>query len=135
MENEKKKITAYLIDTEKQEHRKVEIEDSLETYYRMLHCDCIDIVKRAVGPEKILYEIVCDDNGALHKNRISAIDRNGAAQLVGSLMVTGLADENGDLTSLSDDDAAYIESCIRNVPTVMFPQGNVMLTGVEYAGG
>ena len=135
MENEKKKITAYLIDTEKQEHRKVEIEDSLETYYRMLYCDCIDIVTRAVGPEGILYNIVCEDEGALHKNRISAIDRNGVAQLVGSLMITGTADENGDLTSLSDDDAAYIESCIKNVPTVMFPKGNVMLTGVEYAGG
>lgn len=135
MENEKKKITAYLIDVEKQEHRKVEIEDSLETYYRMLYCDCIDIVTRAVGPEEILYDIVCDDEDALHKNRISAIDRNGVAKFVGSLMITGLADENGDLTSLSDDDAAYIESCIKNVPTVMFPKGNVMLTGVEYAGG
>lgn len=135
MENEKKKITAYLIDTEKQEHRKVEIEDSLETYYRMLHCDCIDIVTRAVGPEKIPYDIVRDDEGMFHKPRISAIDRKGVAQLVGSLMITGLADENGDLTSLSDDDAAYIESCIKNLPTAMFPQGNVMLTGVEYAGG
>lgn len=131
MENEKKKITAYLIDVEKQEHRKVVIEDSLGTFYRLLDCRTIDIRPVSVGieAERIEYDAIIDDEGLFKEgHRISCIDGIGRAVFVGSILVTGRADKEGELTSLSDDDALFIESYVKNVPTIYHPEGNVMLT-------
>ena len=129
----KKLIKAYLVDTEKQETRPVEIEDELETYYRMLNCDTIEIHTIALGPESIEYDCVMDEEARLKvESRLSAIDCGLRAVFLGSLMVVGKADGKGELTSLTDDDIEYIESeCVRNIATTDHPEGNVMLTDVQ----
>lgn len=89
------------------------IEPTLENYYRLLYCNLIDIVVRTVGGKK--YAFIVDDEGLLKDRPIaSAIEpRNFDNALVGSLLVTGVPDEDGELTSLTDEDVANIMGHVR----------------------
>ena len=39
----------------------LDVDDKLETYQRLIGCDCIDIVRREIGGKP--YHIICDDEG------------------------------------------------------------------------
>ena len=74
------------------------IEDDLDTFYRLIDCRTIDIVTRSVHGKKV--SIICDDEGLFEeKPRISTIDFN-YGNLVGNLIFTGLPDEEGNLTDI-----------------------------------
>lgn len=47
-------------------HKVLDIKDDLHTYYKLLNCDTIDIVKRSFGG--ITCDVVCDDEGLLKEN-------------------------------------------------------------------
>ena len=65
------------------------------------------------------------------QNKISAIDNLGRPQLVGSLLVVGLADGEGHETSLSDKDCDFILGKIQTMYTHKHPEGYLMLTQCE----
>lgn len=92
------------------EETKVVKASELEDYYRLIGCDCIDIVARKIGDK--YFEIICDDEGLLKENpRISAIDKNKMKPaLVGNLLIAGPTDEDGELTSLTDKDIELIKN-------------------------
>lgn len=72
------------------------IENDLETFYRLINCRTIDIVTRSVHGKKV--SIICDDEGLFEENpQISAV---GCGNLVGNLIFTGLPDEDGNLTDI-----------------------------------
>lgn len=72
------------------------IEDDLDTFYRLIDCRTIDIVTRSVHGKKV--SIICDDEGLFEENpQISAV---GCGNLVGNLIFTGLPDEDGNLTDI-----------------------------------
>lgn len=121
--------TLYLnVDDEKFEV--VEIEKELSEYYRLIKCTCIDIVTRKIGNR--WYDIICDDEGLLNNNpKISAIGNLGNVMLVGNLLITN-SDEEGDTTSLTDEDIKYLERFILNMSTRNHIDGYPMLTQVEY---
>lgn len=128
---ETKKLTAYYIDPETATADPVEITAALDTYYELLHCNIIDIVTRKIGGK--YYDIICDDEGLFNADpRISAIDPNWSAMLVGALLVIGLPDDEGNETSLSEDDVAHIASRVLHMGTRNHPEGWYMLTDVEY---
>lgn len=111
----------------------VEIDDTLDSFYKILDCSCIDIVRRRIGRCRKAFEIVCDDEGLFRDpQKISAIDSLGAAQLVGNIFITGPVDGNGDLTSLTEEDVAYILSRVQKISTRKFINGYPMLTQCEY---
>jgi hypothetical protein len=87
----------------------MEVVDELDTYYEILKCSCIDIVNRQIGEKR--YDIVCDDEG-LFKDQIrpSAFGRGKTVMLVGNLFIAGEANEDGELTSLSEDECMDILS-------------------------
>lgn len=92
------------------------LEPTLENYYQRLYCNLIDIVYRTVGGKK--YAFIVDDEGLLKDRPIaSAIEPRNLITfdnaLVGSLLVTGLPDEDGELTSLTDEDVANIMGHVR----------------------
>ena len=99
---EKRKITIMYSNVQDNEPPKViEIEDELDNYYKLLKCDNIEIVQRQVGFNT--YCFVIDGCGRLKaKQRTSSMSlldiRYG---IVGNLIVTGLSDEEGNLTSLT----------------------------------
>ena len=111
-----------------------EIADSLETFYALLHCRCIDIVTRKIGIRGRAFDIICDDDGTFADDpRISAIDNIGRPMLVGALLIVGPADDDGNLTSLTSADVRHIRKYVTHLGTRKHPEGWQMLTTCEYA--
>lgn len=128
----RKRITAVLVDTAKEVFGIVNVPDELETFYALLGCSCIDITVRKIGTKTV--EIICDDEGLFKEPyKISAINNLGQAQLVGSILIVGPADSEGNLTSLSSKDANYILDRIQLLETRNFKNPYPILTQCEYA--
>lgn len=129
-----KKLLGVLVDVYNEKAQAVEIEDSLDSFYKILDCSCIDIVRRRIGGRfKKTFEIVCDDEGLFREpQKISAIGNLGEAQLVGNIFITGQADGDGNLTSLTEYDVAYVLSKVQKMSTRKFINGYPMLTQCEY---
>lgn len=100
------KIKVVIVDTEKG-FRVEKIDNSLDKFYEIIKCRCIDIATRRIGEKKKYYDIIVDDEGLLVGSKISAINKEGKPQLVGNLIITNY-DEEGNTTSLTDDDIEYI---------------------------
>ena len=130
----KKLLRGVLVDVKNETASVAEIPDDLDEFYRILNCDCIDIVVRSIGGRfRKKFNIVCDDEG-LYKNpqKISAINNMGQPQLVGNLFIIGDLDPEGNLLSLTEYDEAYILSKVQKIGTTKFPAGYPMLTQCEY---
>lgn len=80
-------------------------ENDLDTIYKILECDCIDIVTRMIGAKA--FAIVCDDEELLNANPVpSAVDAKGYPMLVGNIFI---CNRNGpELASLSNEDIDHI---------------------------
>ena len=115
------KIKGILIDVEKGSFKVVEIEDTLKEYYRILNCDCIDIVTRYIG-SSASYKIILDDCGAIKFDSIpSAIDIDGNIHFYGNLFIVSYTtishknigyDDEIVLRSLDNDDIEYLQNFI-----------------------
>ncbi len=129
------RITAILIDTEKEVFGMVNIPNELESFYALLSCQCIDIVQRRIGVHcKKTFNIICDDEGLFKDlQKISAINSLGQVQLVGSILIVGNADIEGNLNDLSEHDVNYIFSKIQFLATKNFKKAYPILTQCEYA--
>lgn len=113
---------------------KVEVEPSLDEYYRLLGCDTIDMVDRRLGYNRSHkdFTIICDDEGLMcDEPRISAIDNLGKVMLVGNLLVTQCNGE-GENVGLTDKDADFVIGKVLKMPTRVHPEGLWMLTQCEY---
>lgn len=124
-----KTIKGILVDVQNEEVKVVEIEDELQSYYKILCCDIIDITQRKIGDKH--FDIVCDDEGLLKENpKISAIDVLNRPQLVGNLFIVNF---NGqDITSLDDEDIKYVKERIHVVRTNYYPNGYPMVTQLGF---
>jgi hypothetical protein len=127
------KLTGILVDVENETAEVTTIERNLHEYYRILHCDCIDITMRKIGKfGKRFYNIICDDEGLLKDNpKISAINDLGQVMLCGSLFIVN-DDENGELSSLTKDDQIWIMRFIQKQGTRKYPKPYPILHQVDY---
>ena len=110
-EKEKRKIKVVFSNVKGNEPPKVlTIKDDLKTYYSLLGCNCIDIVRRKIGNK--LFCFVVDDVSLLkdHPLLSSWNLEEACANLYDNLVITGLEDDEGDLTSLSSSDINLIFS-------------------------
>lgn len=109
-----------------------QIKDDLQTYYDLIECNAIDIMRRKIG--KRYFRIIYDDEGLLVENpKISAISNLGEIRLVGNLVIcSDMVTESGDLVGLSDEEAEYIRKRIEFLYTRQYPQGYYILTQCEY---
>lgn len=108
------------------------IKDRLQTYYDLIECSTIDIVRRKIG--KRYFHIVCDDEGALvDRAKISAVSNLGEIRLVGNLVIcSDFVTDEGNLVGLSDEEAEYIKERIEFLYTRQNPEGYYILTQCEY---
>ena len=124
-------LRGVLLDVENEKVSVVEIPDCLKEFYKILDCSCIDIIVRKIGSK--FFNIICDDEGTFKDTpKISAIDNLGNVQLVGNLFIVGSEVIDGELTSISKCDEAYILSMVKKMGTRKFPAGYPMLTQCEY---
>ena len=95
-----------------------EINDELSEFYKIIGCDCIDIVSRDVGDRT--YKVIVDDEALLKENpQISFYDMEDQDYvLFGNLIFCGNDVEDGNLTSITQEDAEYLSKhitlCVRN---------------------
>lgn len=91
----------------------VEIENTLEALQKFTNASAIDIVERDFDGERLC--VVCDDEGLLKLNpQPSAIWwPSGKVAFVGNLIITGRADAEGELTSLTLEQVKKIFSTRR----------------------
>ncbi len=128
----KRRLTAVLVDTINDVFGIVNIPDELETFYALLGCTCIDITVRKIGKKTV--DIICDDEGLFKEpQKISAINNKGEVQLVGSILIVGPANSEGNMTSLSNEDAYYIIDKVRLLATQNFKTPYPILTQCENA--
>ena len=116
----------YLNVNENKKPEIIDIQDNLETYYQLINCDTIDIVARKIGIAP--YSIVCDDEGLFVSSpKVSAIDDNYQPKLVGNLVICGMPNDYGELTSLTEDDITNILRRIIFLHTIKHPNGYYVL--------
>lgn len=129
-------IKGVLVDVEKGTAGVVEIEKSLDGYYKAIDTDCIDVVTRRIGSRRYnrVYSIVCDDFGLFRDDlRISAINSIGGVALVGNLFICNeIMTENGlMLAGLTDEDCSFVLHRVAQIGTRKHPEPYFMLTQVE----
>ena len=125
------KITGIFVDTENKKTSVLTVDDELETYYKLLNCSLIEIVPRKIGNS--IVNIICDEEGLLINDPLmSAVDSAGNGMLAGSLFITGLTDDEGALTSLTEEDQQQVLGKCVVLPTRKHPEGLMMVTDCGY---
>lgn len=125
------KITGIFVDTKNKTASAITVDDELETYYKLLDCKWIEIAPRKIGNS--IVNIICDEEGLLKQDPLmSAVDGIGNGMLAGSLFITGLTDDEGDLTSLAEEDQKQVLGKCMVLPTRQHPEGLMMVTECEY---
>ena len=104
---EKKILKGVLVDVENNEIKKVEVKDSLHSFYKLLKCDTIDIVIRNINGVNVA--IVCDDDGLFKSDQIPSVLtlHNGEVveQIVNNVLIFSAdTDDDGNMLSLSDEE-------------------------------
>ena len=113
-------MKAYLVTPSKTSL--VDIDPELETYYKLLECDTIDIVYRKIGDR--YFDVICDDEALLKAgSQVTCVDRRYNPMLFGNLLLVH-HDEEGSTLGLEEDDIPVI---LRNVYRAI--SGNFVLVG------
>lgn len=87
----------------------IDIKGTLDEYYDLIECDCIDIVTRKVGDT--YFDIICDYEGLLKDNpRVSAVDMRCNPMLVGNLIFSHTDD--GETVGITDDEIEFLKEHI-----------------------
>ena len=104
---ESRKIRGVLVDVETGEAKEAIVEKSLDSYYEVLNCRCIDII--------------CDDEARLVESPIpSAVNNRGEVDLCGNLFIVKF-DGCDDVKSLSSAEVSFI---LKNVFPAMIERQN-----------
>ena len=77
------------------------IENSLESFYKIIDCDLIDIVEFEVGGK--FYDVICDEEFLLKDKPVPTLFINSETVLCGNLIFT-TCDEDGKTQGLTDAD-------------------------------
>lgn len=114
-ENNMKKARCLVLDVANNKVYEKEC-SQLQDYYDALGCDCFDIATRKVGNK--YFDMFVDDIGLFRDSPIpSVLDANMQPMLVGNVVIANHDDE-GNTTSLTDDDITLIKESIVEVCNV-----------------
>lgn len=138
MEQKINRIKCVLIDPfERNKYSKgkvVEINPTLEEYYKTIKCDYIDIVQRFVGDKQ--YDIIVDDLGLVKGpeyvktsciNPASYFDNTQYRDndfLVGRVLISKYDEESGQAISLDEEDIKNIKEHIQDNVLIMYGREN-----------
>ena len=119
------KIKGILVDVKSNIIEVCEIEKSLESYYKILNCELIDIVSMKIGHR--YFDIICDDEGLMKEDiTISAIYDDFTPALVGNLFIVR-HDGKGNERSLTSDDILLILEHVTTIQTTEATQATVVV--------
>ncbi|MBQ8725740.1 MAG: hypothetical protein IJY84_01390 [Clostridia bacterium] len=106
------------------------IEDRLETYYKLIGCDTIDIVTRRIGGKA--FHVICDDEILIKKSLRSPFPRIGVYapndwSIYGNVVIIGYVNAVGEFTELSEDDCELILKKVRRHTPFYCPEGYYLI--------
>ena len=106
------------------------IEDTLETYYKLIDCDTIDIVTRRIGGKA--FHVICDDEILIKKSLKSPFPRIGVYapndwNIYGNVVIIGYVNAVGEFTDLSEDDCELILKKVRKHTPFYCPEGYYLI--------
>lgn len=97
----------YLNVQENKQPEVMEIEPENDVFHRLIGCESIDIVRRYISGK--WYRVICDDEGRLKSRpKLSMADTMLDYPIAGNLIIAGIEDKFGELTSLTDADVESI---------------------------
>ena len=119
------KIKGILVDVKSNIIDVCEIENSLESYYKILNCDLIDIVSMKIGNKN--FDIICDDEGLMKEDiTISAIYDDFTPALVGNLFIVR-HDGRGNERSLTNEDVLLVLGHVTTIQTTEATQATIVV--------
>lgn len=108
------RMRAYFINSETDEHEAIDIEPTLEEYYRLIGCRCVDFIMRDIDDTP--YNIILDDEGLLKPNRVTAVSVHSdiwgnQEHLAGNLLIFGVDPDDFEhgCKSLTDNELLQIQ--------------------------
>lgn len=108
-----KKITGLLIDVNTGNASFKTVDNSLESFYKILDCSTIDIINRRIGDgAERRFDIICDDE-ALLKSPATPSALSGYTYdycLYGSLFVVGHDPGSEDIRSLTKEEKKHLSN-------------------------
>ena len=104
-------IKGFMVKAKSHKFGKVTVKHTLEDYYKLLGCELIDIVTRKIGGK--YYDIIIDDEGLFKDEPVVTGLQEDGSPLVGSLLVVGLPDSEGESTDLTDSDIEAISKSVK----------------------
>lgn len=96
------------------------INDTLETFYKIIDCDTIDIITRKIGD--IYYKIICDDEALLKNNtKVTLIQKDRQEILLGNLIICPINyDNEEELGSFNEQQQKSLFCKLLKYPTYDF---------------
>ena len=130
-------LTVVYLDVINNDVQILDIENDLHVFYDMIQCRCVEMPERRIGKKNKYFTIICDEEALLKENpKPSAIDNLGSIMLCGNLIICGIDWKEGDLISLTYEDAQYIKKHVQLMSTINSRTGKIntyyMLTQCEY---
>ncbi len=101
----------FFIDAFKGLYHLVDIKPKLEEYYRLLNCECIDIVQVQVSGH--IYDVICDEEALLKENPIPSVLIDNHNFVYGNALIC-TDDGEGSETGISFSDTINIYAAIHN---------------------
>ncbi len=126
-------ITGFYINPYTNTAKEVTVEDSLQSLYKLLNCNLIEVASRRIGVRnKHYYDIICDEQGTFIDDPIiSAINDLGFPRFVGSIFICNHDDE-GNFASLTSKQIANVKKHVMLQGTIRHPEPHYMLMQCEY---
>lgn len=119
------KIKGILVDVKSNIIEVCEIEKKLESYYKILNCNLIDIVSMKIGHKN--FDIICDDEGLMKEDiTISAIYDDFIPALVGNLFIVR-HDGRGNERSLTNEDVLLVLEHVTTIQTTEATEATVVV--------
>lgn len=102
------KLLGYLVDPGESVAMPVSVGSKLSDFYRLLHCESIDIVRRKIGNN--YYSIVCDNYGLFTDEtpKFCGFTSKGEPMLAGSLLILRSRYNDSELYPLTAEDVKNI---------------------------
>lgn len=81
-----KLVDIYFVDSKTMEVKRMKVEDKLDTYYKLINTDSIEVIARNINGN--ITQIICDEEGKLKRSQyISGMSDDNRETLVGNLVI------------------------------------------------
>ena len=105
-------MKVYKLDEYTHEITYLDIKDEIETYYKLLQCDTIDIATFAQAPGYCRIVAIVDDNGFYNSRQATCYYASGLGVLYGTVIFARHYYDSPDFSDIQPEDLEIIQRCM-----------------------